>query len=242
MALRQNTIHTLVLAFITVCGILLPGTTFAQESAAAIIASPTDGQQLFGLVTITGTAIAPDFVNYRLEYDDLRDPQEQWFLVQAVVTQQVVNDVLGAWNTSVIPDGNYRLRLRVSRLDGTSIETIIPDLRVSNSAPTPIPTVAGVPATETFGAPTPGPSPTSLVQQPPGAPLAQSDNTEPLATLDTNTVIDSGSSMANSASQANGETRVNLDRVQRAFCSGTYIALAAFGMMVIYIVLRDRIR
>jgi len=49
------------------------------------------------------------------------------------VTQQVQDGVLGAWNTIMVPDGFYELRLRVFLDDDQGAEFIVGKLQVANS-------------------------------------------------------------------------------------------------------------
>ncbi|MBZ0305872.1 MAG: PKD domain-containing protein, partial [Anaerolineae bacterium] len=51
----------------------------------------------------------------------------------------VLNGLLGIWNTTVIQDSVYQLRLRVTLRDGTSLFTVVNNIRIQNQAPTPIP-------------------------------------------------------------------------------------------------------
>lgn len=205
----------------------------AGDATQAIITAPTTGEQLFGQVTISGTASHPSlFASYTLEYDSLSDPAVQWLLVQPRVSQQVQNDVLGVWNTNVIPDGVYQLRLRVALTDGQSAETVVSNLRVVNSAPTPIPTSAAPLGDDAL--PTPGPSPTSLIQQPP------SNNPDDDAITGLDTPVPAAAVTTSGSSDP--ERRINLSRIWRAFCSGVYLTLAAFAVMLVYVVVRARLR
>ena len=61
-----------------------------------------------------------------------------WGQAQPPVQQQVRDGVLGTWNTSLVPDGFYRLRLCVFLDDGRTGEYIASNLRVANSLPTPV--------------------------------------------------------------------------------------------------------
>lgn len=205
----------------------------AQDAEQAEITAPTAGQSLFGLVTITGSARAAGFSSYRLEYDDLRDPQTQWFLVQEIVTQQVSDDVLGTWNTNMVPDGTYRLRLRVDRSAGEPLEYVVSNLRVLNSEPTPLPTIAAAPDLPTGAPPTPGPTPTSLIEQPPGS------STDLGGPSDSETIVDEASRMADPDEQDNTPTRINLDRVEESLCTGALVTLALFVVALGYIGLRN---
>ncbi len=223
---------------IVVVGINLPHQTAAQDTgtATAIITSPVDNEQLFGLVSVTGSAShTTAFDSYTLEYNDLSDPNAPWLLVQPSVKQQVSNDVLGSWNTNVVPDGVYSLRLRIFLQSGdVGGETIVTGLRVVNTAPTPVPTTAGASgsADATW---TPGPSPTSPIQQPPSNNPA---TPEVITGLDAS--ANSGSTtIANSGTKT---TRVNTGRIRNAFCTGVYWAIGLFVIMLVYVAMRGRLR
>ncbi len=231
---------TVCVALISV--VLMTGSTQAQDTnTTAAITSPAEGAQLFGAVNIFGSAQHPtSFKNYTLEYDDLADPAVSWLLVQTRVSQQVNNNVLGNWNTIVVPDGVYQLRLRVFLQDDTvGSEFTVSQLRVMNSAPTPVPTAATGGAGGLQPTPSPGPSPTSPVQQPPSNnPPAESitglnaEDTDPGSPADT----------SNTSGRNASSTRVNTGRIRSAFCSGVYLALIMFALMLGYIALRGRLR
>jgi hypothetical protein len=210
----------------------------AQSEIVVVITSPTDGQQLFGLANILGSAGHPTaFDSYTLEYKDQSDPNAPWLLVQPLVRQQVQNDILGAWNTNMIPDGVYGLRLRVFLSDGQIGEFVVSNLRVINIQPTPVPTGAAGDADITLVAPTPGPTPTSLIQQPPGTtgesigPDTAGDGAIPNAPVDLTT-----------GRRVEKQTRINTSRIRSAFCSGVYLTLGIFGAMLVYTLIRGRLR
>ncbi len=203
------------------------------DQVRAIITSPIDGQQLFGLVNILGSAEHPSaFARYTLEYDDLSDPTVTWLLVQPAVQQQVRDGVLGTWNTNVVPDGVYRLRLRVFLDDGQVGEYIVSNLKVTNRAPTPVPTIPVVEAAPAAPSVTPGPSPTSPVVQPPSNNPVEVDDGEPEGLSSRN-----GADTAQPVTRQNS-TRINLTRVRQAFCTGFYLAVGLFMLMVGYSLVR----
>lgn len=203
------------------------------------ITSPVDGQQLFGLENIFGSAAHPTtFDSYTLEYNDLGDPGAPWLLVQPRIRQQVQNDILGAWNTNMVPDGAYQLRLRVYLTDGQVDEFIVMNLNVINSQPTPVPTAPAGAAGEATTIPTLGPSPTSPIQQPPSSNPALGDTSGQAAGDDVN----GEAAPVDSASARPKKTRINMARVRSAFCSGTYLTLAAFAAILVYSLLRGRLR
>lgn len=203
----------------------------------AEITSPAEGQQLFGMVSISGSARHPGaFASYTLEYDDLSDPAEQWFPVQEQVTQQVDNGVLGAWNTNLIPDSTYQLRLRVTLTTGDVGEYVVRGLRIANSAPTAVPTVQASGLGSTPLAITPGPSPTSLVQQPPSNnPGGGSDD------LDAVNEQAAAPSLLTRDEPAT-KTTINVERVQDALCVGAVITGGLFLLALSYGVIRGRFR
>lgn len=69
---------------------------------------PTSGSTLSGTVTIKGTAQHSNFWYYKLEYR--HDGLDDWHYL-AGQENQVQNGVLGTWNTPVLTNGPYHLRL-----------------------------------------------------------------------------------------------------------------------------------
>jgi hypothetical protein len=132
------------------------------------ITNPLQGDTVRGIVQILGTAFAPEFNHYTLEFGFDPNVDDQWFPVQPPVAQQVQAGPLGVWDTTVVADGIYQLRLRAIRNDGRSDEFVVTSITVANAVPTLLPTIAPtLTITPTSSVPTPGPSPTPLIQQPP---------------------------------------------------------------------------
>jgi hypothetical protein len=173
----------------------------AQGQAIAQITSPTEGQALTGLVTITGSADHPDFARWELAYGPDPNPTDAW---QPFASGDIpmVNGSIGTWNTSVVADGGYMLRLRVVRKDSNYDEAFVRGLQVSNSAPIGTPT--SIPPAATFPAEQPTftaaeaaqPPATVMVEQPPtNAPEArpaQTNQPQAIAAARRNTAISSG--------------------------------------------------
>jgi hypothetical protein len=110
----------------------------AQE-AAAVISSPQSLSTVQGSVSITGSALHPQFQRYELYYTV--EPGENWVFIGDAKTTPVNNGLLGTWETSSLPDGNYSLRLRVVRQDGNYDEGFARNIAVANrTPPTPTPT------------------------------------------------------------------------------------------------------
>lgn len=227
----------MILAVIMLLSLAGPAAAQSPDEITAVITSPVDGQQLFGLVNIVGSATHPAAFDYfTLEYIDQSDPNAPWYLVQEPVRQPTQDAVLGAWNTNMVPDGVYRLRLRVFLTDGQIKEFVVSNLRVINSQPTPVPTTAAGGFDTSQNAPTPGPSPTSPIEQPP--------SNDP----STGEIIGSGAPTSEPVQpvtterQTEKQTRINTARVRSAFCSGVYLALGIFGFMLVYRLFRGRLR
>jgi hypothetical protein len=171
--IRRVGLAIVVIAVISL-GLLLPAQAAPQLQGQDIaqITSPTEGQAISGLVTISGSADHPDFARWELAYGPDPNPTDAWqpFTEGA---QPVINGTLGTWNTGVIADGGYMLRLRVIRTDSNYSEAFARGLQVSNSAPIGTPT--SIPPAATFPAEQPTftaaeaaqPIATVMVEQPP---------------------------------------------------------------------------
>ena len=203
----------------------------AQTDPSSRIVSPQAGESLFGLVSIIGTASNPNMQRYTLEFDLQDTETEQWFPIAGPITQQVANGVLGQWNTTTVPDGRYQIRLRIVLRDGTVIDSVVQNLRVSNRQPTPLPTVqpSATPLQPTLP-PSPGPSPTPIIQQPP-------TNT-PRALP---TAIPVAAQPASPSDSVPG-VAVLFDSLQTAFCNGVYVALGIFLLVALYSLISRRFR
>ncbi|MDX1929713.1 MAG: FG-GAP-like repeat-containing protein [Pirellulaceae bacterium] len=76
----------------------------------ATITSVTDGTALGGVVNIIGTAAAPDFERYVLSYRRIDQPNYTTILTG---TAQITAGSLGRWDTTLLENDNYILKLEV---------------------------------------------------------------------------------------------------------------------------------
>jgi hypothetical protein len=196
----------------------VPPTPDLRGGEAGFI-QPQASATVTGLVQIIGTALAPDFDHYELAWSS--DPplnDEAWQPVQPDIAQQVRAGVLGVWDSTLVPDGQYLLRLRTVRTDQTFIEALV-RVQVANATPTPtftpIPTVT---STLLPGPATVGPSPTPLIQQPP--------------TRTPRTTQTPGGPTATPAAIEDAPFRA--ERLRGAACSGVWFTLLAFGGLGVY--------
>lgn len=83
----------------------------------ASITSPSEADSVTGLVTIRGTAGGPDFKEYRLSY---RRADQFAFVEFAHATTAVTDGVLGVWDTTLLENDAYVLRLEAIDVVGSS--------------------------------------------------------------------------------------------------------------------------
>jgi hypothetical protein len=134
------------------------------------IDSPRPGDVLQGVVAVTGSSDVEGFLSAETSFSYSDDPTGTWFLI-STNSQPVFNNRLVTWDTTVITDGNYVMRLKVNLTNGTSREYIVPQLRVRNytpvETPTPLPIAPeATPLPTIMSTMTPFPTPTALARNP----------------------------------------------------------------------------
>jgi hypothetical protein len=168
-------------AIILFLGLLIAAFPVIQRTQAQTlgqITSPRDQAAVRGLVPIEGSATHPQFQKYEIHYGPQPNPGDQWTPIGgSPFTVPVVQGRLGLWDTTIIPDGLYSLRLRVVRLDGNYDEYFVRGIQVNNTLPTETPTPAQTP---TPAPPTNTPLPTQTVVI--GVPTVSSPTPRPSAT------------------------------------------------------------
>lgn len=87
-------------------------------NAEATIVSPTEGEDLSGVIEITGTANIPNFAFYKIEYRSTSSDQA-WRAISAG-TEPIVESELGVWDTSLVLSDFYHLRLVVTDTEGNA--------------------------------------------------------------------------------------------------------------------------
>lgn len=156
----------------------LPFVQIAQAQTLGQITSPRDQAAVRGLVPIEGSATHPQFQKYEIHFGPQPNPGDQWTPIGgSPFGVPVVQGRLGLWDTTIIPDGVYSLRLRVVRLDGNYDEYFVRGIQVSNTRPTETPTPQATP-TPALPTDTPAPTPTVVI----GVPTVSSPTPRPSAT------------------------------------------------------------
>src|SRR5512146_3312345 len=96
----------------------------AQTGAPVTITSPAAGEVLRGQVTVTGNLDLPRFASAPLDFAYAPPPTDRWFTIRAF-SGPIVNSSMTVWDTTLITDGDYILRLRVDFEDGTFQEVTV---------------------------------------------------------------------------------------------------------------------
>lgn len=169
-------------AITLILGLLLLAAPLGQvvhSQSLGQITSPRDRAAVRGLVPVEGSATHPQFQKYEIHFGPEPNPGDQWTpIAGSPFTVPVVQGRLGLWDTTIIPDGIYSLRLRIVRLDGNYDEYIVRGIQVLNSQQptnTPAPQV-----TPTSAAPTDTPAPTATIVI--GVPTVASPTPKPTST------------------------------------------------------------
>ena len=113
-----------------------------QDAPIAII-TPQSGETLRGQVNITGSINVTNFVSAELAFTYTSDPTGTWFTIQTFPAP-VLDSALANWDTTMLTDGDYTLRLRVNLQDGSFQEVLVTDLKLRNDIP--LPTETSTPA------------------------------------------------------------------------------------------------
>jgi len=125
------------------------------------ITSPQPLQAVQGQVRVVGRTDVPDFRKATLFFGYAQDPTETWFFI-AEKHIPAHQGLIGRWDTTVLTDGDYVLRLVVEDKQGRQYEATVP-VRVRNYTPIETPTPAfsqeGTPQPVFTPAPTPTPTP-----------------------------------------------------------------------------------
>ncbi len=170
--------RTAIILFLGLLIAVLPVFQNTQAQTLGQITSPRDRAPVRGLVPVEGSATHPQFQKYEIHYGPEPNPGDQWTPIGgSPFTVPVVQGRLGLWDTTIIMDGLYSLRLRVVRLDGNYDEYFVRGIQVNNTLPTETPTPADTP-TPALPTNTPLPTPTIVI----GVPTVSSPTPRPSAT------------------------------------------------------------
>lgn len=105
-----------------------------QTQETVQLTAPAPFTILSGTAPVMGTASGEGFGYYRLEAGRGLNP-DAWIQIGEVNELPVESDVLAQWDTTLLADGLYALRLQVVRTD-QQLETAILQVTVDNTPPT----------------------------------------------------------------------------------------------------------
>jgi uncharacterized protein YgiM (DUF1202 family) len=168
--IRRFTFVGMLMLFFVALPVLAQGTV----NPNANISWPPPIYVLRGDFEIRGSASLPNMTNYFLEFrpinEDLTVPSQSNWFPATVPSRRVVQDgVLGVWDTTVVEDGAYELRLTVNVRGGQPVFDIVSPLRIENSFSSegggvlPTPTATQVVPTQLPATPTFDPTPRATV-------------------------------------------------------------------------------
>ena len=133
------------------------------QSPQVQITSPEMGEELRGQVAIVGSASIGSFQFYKVEFGVGPNPQ-QWAVIGDLHDKPVLNGQLTIWDTTVLPDGVYTLKLQAVRQDGNWDEFLVRQVVIVNAKPTSTPTPTVTPTQKTTPTPRATPKATATLQ------------------------------------------------------------------------------
>lgn len=102
-----------------------------EEEDKVEITNPLTGEAVQGLVQIIGTINVSGLDYFKLEFSSQNSQAQTWFLINEQ-EQGVSNDIIGEWDTSILTDGTYILRLSVLTLSDEPIVRFVEGIRIRN--------------------------------------------------------------------------------------------------------------
>jgi hypothetical protein len=190
-----------------------------------------------GLVEVTGIATHPNMNFYQLRYAAGPQPtgDSQWVDFAFVEGTQVENNVLGTWDTTVIPDGQYTLALAVWGVDDPSNPYVyfVTGLTVNNAQPVETPTPEPTP--EPMPTAVVGPTPTPVAVEQPATPTPRPSPT-PLSEVAKEATTPSA-----------GEERrfsvpLDVTELRAAFCTGGLVTVMLLLLWALYVLAKAAVR
>ncbi len=201
------------------------------RQAQSTITYPTDGTTVSGQVEVRGVALHPNIDFYQVRYAPGPQPtgDSQWQDFAIVEGRQVENDVLGTWDTTPIPDGQYTLALAVWGAGDANNPYVFfaTNITVNNASPvaSPTPDEPEEP-TEMPATPTAGPTATPVAVEQPATSTPRPTPTVSTSVLATPTAGDLDQPAMS----------LNMGEIQDGFCVGglfTVFLLSLWGLYLL---------
>lgn len=200
------------------------------------ITYPTDGATVSGQVEVRGVALHPNMDFYQVRYASGAQPtgDSQWQDFAIVEGRQVDRDVLGTWDTTQIPDGQYTLALAVWGVNDPNNPYVFfaTNITVNNASPVSSPTPEEQEPTELPPTPTTGPSPTPVTVEQPATSTPRPTPTVPTSLLPTPTV----------EGEEEPPMSVNVGQVRDSFCVGGLVSVFLLALWGLYLLAKVGLR
>lgn len=126
-------------ALLITLGTFVFWTTSLAQAPEVRITSPQMNAEVRGKVLINGRTALSGFDYYKVEFGIGPSPAD-WAIIGEVHKTPVTEGLLETWDTTMLPDGMYSLRLRVVKPDGNYEEHFVPQIKIVNTLPTETPT------------------------------------------------------------------------------------------------------
>lgn len=238
-----------VLVLVAVClGALPLGTGLAaplSQDSVMTISFPSEGSTLSGQVEIRGTATHPNFYSYGVLYATGArvTGDTTWKLDTPIawdMQTMVVNGVLGTWDTTQVPNGQYVLALVVYEVGNeTPMVHFINNITVLNEETTPTPEPTDTPEAEQPGTE----DEAGDVGEPPVAPTIVQPPTatpRPTATL---AAVAAGDEDTGDDDEGGLLTGIfSIDAVKEAAKTGAQLAFLLYAIGLLYVLAKAAIR
>jgi len=239
-----------VLVLLAVCLRALPlrpglAAPLSQDSVMTIT-FPSEGSTLSGQVEIQGTATHPNFNSYGVLYASGArvTGDTAWKLDAPIawdVRTMVVNGVLGTWDTTQIPNGQYVLALVVYEVGNeTPLVHFINNITVLNEETTPTPEATATPDAEQpgtgdeTGEAGPPPAAPTIVQPATATPRPTATMGAPTAAGEDENGDDEGGLLPTGI--------LSIDAVKEAAKTGVSFAFLLYAIGMLYVLAKAAIR
>ena len=233
-------LSTIILLIGTNPGLAAP----TRQDPTWVITVPAAGSVLSGEVAIQGTATHSNFASYGLLYATGTQVAADtgWRLDDPIawdVQSMVVNGVLGTWDTTALPNGQYVLALVVYEIgNDTPNAYFTTNLTIQNEETTPTPE----PTLEPTATPIPaGPGSPGEVDTPAVATVEQPPTSTPRPTP-TLSPVTAGEETGTDDELTPLDEIISADKVKETFTQGAQLAFIAYILGGMYFAIKAAIR
>ena len=217
----------------------------AQDNILTIT-YPGPGSVLSGQVPIQGTATHPSFISYGLLYATGTEVtgETSWRHDNPIawdVRTMVVNGLLGTWDTTQVPNGQYVLAVAMLKAGEDNSVYFVTNLTVNNAEATATPEPTVTPTEETPGEG----EPTEEAPPPPAAAtivLPATATPRPTPTLAPNEPAAGNDSEGDNEGGLFAPGMFSVDAIKEAFVTGAQLAFLLYAVGVLYVLAKAVIR